>query len=241
MYAALCLVAIAVILIHGDGPHPRVVSTYPLQGDRYWPGGSAEIAFSQPMDQSSVTRSLLVSPGGEGQAAWYGNVLNLQPVGDWRPETTYRISLVGSVTDDQGRPLQTPISFSFHVHHTGHLGYCPYRGIRNVCELDKGTHRLLTKQLRPVQAYALSPDGSFLAFTAADATVLPHLFVVLADGSGLRRLTGGPYADSSPSWPVSSSSITYTRRPIRRNQHGTSFGPAELWNVNTDGSNNAQI
>ena len=122
-YILFCLVAAVVIVLRGDGPSPRIVSLYPFDGDRYWPGGTAQITFSHSMDEGSVERALQVSPGSQGQGAWYGNTLNLQPVGDWRPGTTYHVELVGKVVDTEGRSLHTPLSFWFRVHHvevTGH-------------------------------------------------------------------------------------------------------------------------
>ena len=133
LYAAACLCAAVGIVLHGDGPHPRIVSFYPANGDRYWPGGWAQITFSQTMDQASVERSLQVSPGTQGQGTWYGNTLNLQPVGDWKPDVTYHMMLNGTVTDDVGSPLKNQVSFWFRVHRVHHLAFCRQEGVRNVC------------------------------------------------------------------------------------------------------------
>jgi hypothetical protein len=239
LYAVACLVAVAVILIRGEGPHPRIVALYPTAGDRYWPGGAAQITFSHAMDQGSVERALQVSPDTEGQAAWFGNTLNLQPVGDWKPDVTYHVLLTGTVADGQGRTLHTPFTWWFRVHHIGRLALCRVAGVRNVCE--PGAGRALTHSPWPVSQYALSPDGTLLAYIRpAGASHLRHLFIVRADGTGTKQLTSGTtYADGDPTWAAGdNSSVTYHRRHVLG---GGRLGPVETWNINVDGSNNARL
>jgi hypothetical protein len=242
-YLAVCLLAIAVILIRGDGPHPRIVALYPPNGDRYWPGGYAEITFSQEMDQSSVERGLVVSPGTQGQGVWYGNTLNLQPDGDWKPGVTYHISFQGTVTDSLGRPLPTPVSFWFRVHRVGHLEFCPVHGVRNVCERLSQGDRPITRSPTPVQQYALSPDRMLLAYIRRDTSGLAHLFLIDTDGNDAVQLTRGrAYADSSPYWtPGDTGSVTYDRRPVTWHGGQPVLGKPRLWNIGTDGSNNAPL
>jgi Bacterial Ig-like domain len=242
-YVALCLLAIAIIVIRGDGPHPRVIGLYPPNGDRYFPGGLVEITFSQPMDTGSVESALQVSPGSQGQGAWFGSTLNLQPLGDWRPNITYQVRLTGKVTDSEGRPLPTPVSFWFHVHHLGQLTRCPVHGILTVCEHAGHRLRPLFYAPRPVEAFAPSPDGSLIAYVRTDTSGLPHLFVISADGTQNRQLTRGrTYADSTPYWTISdNSSVNYDRRRATWRHNRRSLGPARLWNVGTDGSLNSPL
>jgi hypothetical protein len=191
------------------------------------------------MDQGSVERALEVSPGAEGQAAWFGDTLNLQPVGDWKPNVTYRVLLTGTVADDLGRSLHTPVAWWFRVHHIGRLDFCREGGVRNVCE--PGAGRALTHSPEPVSQYALSPDGTLLAYIRPmGASTLPHLFIVSADGTGTKQLTSGSaYADGDPSWAAGdNSSVTYRRRRVLLSGH---LGPVETWNINVDGSNNARL
>jgi Tol biopolymer transport system component len=240
-YLVACLIAMALIVIRGDGPHPQIVAVYPPNGDRYFPGGIVAITFNQTMDHASVDRALQVSPGSQGQGAWYGNTLNLQPVGDWRPNVTYRVSLTGQVADTEGRPLHTPVSFWFRVHHVERVGFCAVEGVRNVCDETDAAPRPLTRSPQPVLQYALSPDGSMLAYTRRDGTELPHLFIVNADGTGALQLSKGTrYADSSPSWTAGDENfVSYLRRPVLRGGAHPHLGKAQLWSVQTDGSENS--
>jgi hypothetical protein len=248
-YVIACLLAISVIILRGDGPHPRIIGVYPPNGDRYFPGGLAEITFSQPMDDASVERALQVSPGSQGQGAWYGTTLNLQPLGDWMPNTTYHIRLTGQVTDTEGRPLRTPVSFSFRVHHLARLTLCTMRGIHSVCERTGHIRRLVFSSPEPVKQFALSPDGSMIAYTRRDRSGLPHLFLINADGTQNIQLTRGrEYADSNPYWNQSdTTSVNYYRRRVtwlRGTQSSSGhphLGKARLWNVGIDGSLNSPL
>ena len=242
-YCLLCLAAAAAIVLRGDGPRPAVVGLYPFSGDRFWPGGTAQITFSQAMNHSSVERALQVSPGEEGQGVWYGNTLNLQPVGDWKTNTTYHLLLRGAVVDEGGRPLRTPLAFWFRVHHVGRLAFCPVDGVRNVCERLGAGWRAVTHSPTRVRAFALSPDGTLVAYIRSDPSGLPHLFVIGVDGTEARRLTAGrAYADTAPSWiPGDSSSITYRRRPVRGGTGGRGAAHLQTWTIQIDGSSNSRL
>jgi TolB protein len=65
---------------------------------------------------------------------------------------------------------------------------------------------------------AWSPAGKMIVF-ASDATShagFRSLYVIAADGSGLRRLTSGAADDSMPSWSPDGRTIVFVRRPIAR-------------------------
>jgi hypothetical protein len=241
-YLVACFVAILVIVLRGDGPHPRILDLYPRNGSLYFPGGPMQIAFSQAMDHATVESALQVTPGSQGQGAWFGNILNLQPIGDWKQNVTYHVSLTGKVTDTLGRPLVTPISFSFRVHRLQSVGFCSLGGIRNLCELTLGFRHALTQSPTPVVSYRLSDDGTELAFTRPDPNGLPHLFVLdVANGTTRKLTSGAAFSDGAPNWaPGDANSVTYRRRPVV-SRRPLRLGRAQVWNVNIDGSGNLRL
>jgi Tol biopolymer transport system component len=76
---------------------------------------------------------------------------------------------------------------------------------------------------------AWSPDGSRIAFVAEG-----HVFVVHADGSGLRRITSGPGIDQWPTWSPDGSTIAYSSGRAVASDGG--FSPSqEIWTVPVGG------
>lgn len=63
---------------------------------------------------------------------------------------------------------------------------------------------------------AWSPDGRMIVFAsdAASHAGFRSLYLIAADGSGLRRLTSGITDDSMPSWSPDGRTIVFVRRPI---------------------------
>ena len=91
-------------------------------------------------------------------------------------------------------------------------------GANGVWVIDKdgtGATRLTTTDPRAVQSEAApkwSPDGKQIAFVhAVPSTNRRGIFVMNADGSGLRHVTPGAYEAESPSWSADGRRIAYTQ------------------------------
>jgi TolB protein len=65
---------------------------------------------------------------------------------------------------------------------------------------------------------AWSPNGGYIVFASdlGRQTGFRSLYVIKADGSGLRRLTATAQDDSMPSWSPSGTQIVFVRRPTMR-------------------------
>jgi Bacterial Ig-like domain len=240
-FLTLCLAASAVIVLRGDGPHPRVVAVIPANGAQHFPGGPMEITFSQPMDTASVERSLQVTPGAEGQGAWYGNTLNVQPLGDWRPNVLYHVALTGQVTDDEGRPLHTPVLFSFRVHHITRLKACLVSGVPNICDVSPGYHAPLTRSRVPVGDFAMSTDGTEIAYTESEGPgSIYHLHLLdVTTGKTVQLTHGNRFSDSTPYWVKDVDTfISYQRQPIERINGKPHLGNPQVWTIATSGAMN---
>jgi serine/threonine protein kinase/Tol biopolymer transport system component len=87
-----------------------------------------------------------------------------------------------------------------------------------------GTPHTITQTVRTVHELDTSPDGEWIAF---DAESPPDLFVMRADGSGLRQLTDDPYRDRRPRWSPDGRWIYFF------SDRGGKYG---LWALRPDGS-----
>lgn len=76
-----------------------------------------------------------------------------------------------------------------------------------------------------------SPDGLKIAFISTHDGD-PEIFVMNADGTGLRKLTDNTAVDAAPSWSPDGGKIVFT------SDRGGSF---ELYRMNSDGSQQQMI
>ena len=95
-----------------------------------------------------------------------------------------------------------------------------------------GLHRLVSPEVGAVTV-KWSPDGMRLAFTSKLKSG-PQIWVVNADGSGLRQLTAGADGSTSvsPVWSPDGSTLVFERK----------IGDAvTLWTINVDGTQKHQL
>ena len=81
------------------------------------------------------------------------------------------------------------------------LAFSTGTGVYVAAADGSGTPRLVARAQTPGRP-SFSPDGLWLVFAAQAGTVHPYraIYEVAADGSGLRRLTRGPFDSSDPAW-----------------------------------------
>lgn len=107
-------------------------------------------------------------------------------------------------------------------------------------ELDgSGSRRLLDDGFSPVY----SPDGSQIALVRRIVEYGPNrgedtdLYVIRADGSGVRRLTRTPGRyELSPGWDPSGERLAYVRLPVDRSEDAPFGFRSALMQVNADGT-----
>ena len=83
-----------------------------------------------------------------------------------------------------------------------------------------------------------SPDGRKIVFSALH-NGNQDVYVIDADGTGLRRLTRDPDADAIPVWSPDGRKIAFVEGPQLGGAAG--YGPHELWVMNADGSGKRKL
>ena len=78
-----------------------------------------------------------------------------------------------------------------------------------IYDLQTGKSRALVQKGTLATGAAFSPDGRRVAFSLSDAEGGSQLWVVNADGSGMRKLTDGYGINSSPTWSPSGDKIAF--------------------------------
>lgn len=79
---------------------------------------------------------------------------------------------------------------------------------------------------------AWSPDGAAIAFTSNAEDEFQDIYVMGADGSDVRNLTGMPGFDAFPEWSPDGTRIAFTSGRA---------GPDDIWVMGSDGSNPLQL
>lgn len=102
----------------GDSLRPAVVSLSPTNGstlnDRLHP---VVVTFSKAMDESSVYRSLVVSPGFKAVYSWNpeGTVCSMTPIEELAQQTEYLVTVQTAATDRSGNQLVAEASARFRI------------------------------------------------------------------------------------------------------------------------------
>ena len=93
--AGLAMLALVILPLTGLLPRPTVVATIPAAGARdVPPRSSLGLAFSTPMDRSSVEAAFQVEPPTPGRWRWNDRQhATWTPAAGWTPATTYTLRL----------------------------------------------------------------------------------------------------------------------------------------------------
>jgi WD40-like Beta Propeller Repeat len=98
-----------------------------------------------------------------------------------------------------------------------------------------GTHeRQVTRAPADVQSPEWSPDGSMIAFSAANEPGGRALYTIRPDGSDLHRLVDGPWV-GGVAWSPDGAAIVFANLP------SLDGGPSDLWVTSIDGSDVRQL
>lgn len=97
------------------GPPPRVVSAYPVHGDR---SIGAErplvLVFDRAMDRASVEQAFTVDPESAVTFAWTSDTqVTIQPESSWQPETPYEALLATGAAAADGAALAEAFTLRF--------------------------------------------------------------------------------------------------------------------------------
>ena len=136
-------------------PYPRVVRTYPRDGERIAPGGGASIEFNTEMDQRSFAGKVRVEPPPE-RLSFSGGGSYLSIDFQSQPAMTYTITLEAGALDRYGNPIRETTTFRFHTE-----------------DLRAGLNVAMRGDLSLTSAYR--PDTTILAVTTNISSVQGRL------------------------------------------------------------------
>jgi len=106
-----CLIAYYLELFKGN---PTLMRASP-NGANISLNASIEVAFSEPMDQTSLGEAFSIYPYVEGSLQWdsTNNTLSFSPLNHWTPSTNYSVTIKSDATDVGGKHMQYNYSWNF--------------------------------------------------------------------------------------------------------------------------------
>lgn len=189
------------------------------------------ITFGQAMN-TAETPEITLDPPVEGTTRWQGaTTLVFEPVQPLAAETEYIVRLAAGLESRQGRPVLKPVTWQFRTRPLEIL-YLAWNE-DNYYQLftvspEGGDPTPLTFPPDDVLDFAVSPDGTVIAYSSYREDGGSDLYLIDSDGENRRQLLDcAQGACSNPTWEPNGRRLIYERRTITA--EGGSPGPPRLW------------
>lgn len=246
----LLVVALGLTLLLGDRVGVTLQRVSPVETARST--SSIVMQFSEAMQRESIPDRLRVleipleraADFSEsdvittipGSLTWNGSIMSFRPAAPLKPGATYGVSLAAGAVSESGRQTLAEISYSFTVR-SPRVAYLypadstPYN-IWIVDPADPAAARPLTASPSGVFDYAVSPDGSQIAFSERNTTTgTMDIKVLDLDSGGIEQVTNCQDAEcKTPVWRPDGQAIAYERVDYNSDleQVGRA-GPTRIW------------
>jgi Tol biopolymer transport system component len=231
---AVLWLATGLLIVRGDQVGVQVTAVSPADGAASVSSQALiRATFDQPIEMSSVLRSVVVDPPTSGTAQWEGQALVFYPSEPLLPDTQYTVTIPAGLRSQQGQTVQRAFQWQFRTGHPRVLFLAEDRqGYLQVMLADPlapdRAPTALTDEPRGVWDYAPAPDGATIAYAVIREDGGSDLWSINPDGSQRRQLLACPEAAcSGVAWAPGSQRVIYERRAA--GALGAGQGLARLW------------
>ena len=215
---------------------PQLDTTVPRSGAQFVSSlAPLRLTFNRPMDHASVEAALQITPQRLGSFSWQGQTLTFIPSEPWPLSSTVTLRLDGG-RSERGLPLLGNRSWSFTVAER-RLAYLAGSTISNLWITTVSGDiqpRPVTTETLGVYDYAISPDGTQIAYSAQRADGGDDLRLAAVDGSAITDLVRcAGQACISPVFSPDGQKLAYERHALVAGLNGEpSPGPASVYVLN---------
>jgi Tol biopolymer transport system component len=195
---------------------PRLTRVEPARGAALVSARAPiRLTFNRPMDTASVEQGLALTPDAAGTLTWAGQTLVFRPAQSWPLNSTVTVQLKGG-RSQAGLPLLGTQTWSFSIGplRLAYLAGDPPNLYLTPVEGEPAP-QALTAEPYGVYDYAISPDGTQVAYAARRADGGADLRRVNTDGSGLADVVLCPAeACVSPAFSNDGLQLAYQRHVL---------------------------
>ncbi len=191
------------------------------------------VTFSESMNRDSVTERFTVTPEITGTFSWSADTVTFVPDHALPPGESYIVEIGRGAQSESGRELISTVQFSFTVR-TPRVAYLypADNAPQNIWAVDPArpdTAAQITFSPTGIYDFAVSPDGSQIAFSERATDGTSDIKLIDLDTGGLRQLTNCPdSACTTPVWRPDGRVIAYERVDFNSSlQVGRS--PTRVW------------
>lgn len=192
--------------------------------------------FSEAMDRASVRERFRIEPEIDGEAAWTGHTFVFRPAQALQTGAEYTVILERGARSETGREVLSEHRFSFTVRRPRVAYLYPAtefpQNIWIADPADPTSAQQLTFSPSGVYDFAVSPDGSQIAFAENSTNGTTDIKLIDLETGGLVQLTNCVDAScTTPVWRPDGNTIAYERVDFNSDlqAQGVGSSPTRVW------------
>jgi Tol biopolymer transport system component len=239
----LVVLAVMAVLLGGIGVTLLLGDQVGVTLQRVGPLGTARstsrmtIQFSEAMNHASVEERFHTEPEITGVFSWSGSTLIFQPDAAMTPGQEVNVVLQSGPVSETGREVLSDYRYTFTVRRPL-VAYLypsdnPPQNIWIADPADPSSARQVTFSPSGIYDFAVSPDGSQIAFSESNAEAgTDDIKLYNLESGALEQLTNCADAScTTPVWRPDGSMIVYQRIDFNSDmaQQGVGNSPPRLW------------
>ncbi len=234
--ASLALaVTFALALWIGPRAAPITLVAQTPNGTAVAVGAPIRLTFARLVDRRSAESSFRIEPFVPGRFFWQDTTLTYEPIQTLTPETSYRVTILAGLRDEQGRANATDLSWDFQTRgprllalRNSAAGSALWLMRPNGAE---PTELLATPEM--ISDLIVAPNGTHAISVEAQGLERSALVLVSLEDGSTRLLVDDPQASvAAPAWAPVGDFLAFERRALVEGV----LGVPRIWLGQPDGT-----